>query len=113
MKQKPFKILYWLNIALLFTHLGMGGGIQRFLAINFFLLIISLIGFRHFLCGSYGGTAFSLLIAVSGIFVFLIHGYFILAGRHEFTLPASEFLLSLISIVSLAQGFVAVKMVRR
>jgi hypothetical protein len=38
-----------------------------------------------------------------------IHSYFILAGRPEFTLPASLGLLGLILVVSLAQVFLTLK----
>ena len=107
--------LYLLNFALLFSHeidsafwkewdlFGIPGGIQVFLLLNFLLLLAALWGFRQVLQGARGGRWFSLLLAVAGIFAFSIHTYFILAGRPEFTLPASLALLGLILIVSLVQ----------
>jgi len=117
---ESFRInLYLLNFALLFTHeidsafwkewelFGIPGGIQVFLVLNFLLLLVALIGFRQVLLGEKYGTAFSLMLAASGVFAFSIHSYFILNGRTEFTQPASLALLVIILIVSLVQGFVA------
>ena len=107
--------LYLLNCALLFTHeidsafwkewdlFGIPGGIQMFLFLNFLLLLVALFGFRQVLLGARGGQWFALLLGAAGIFAFSIHSYFILAGRPEFTLPASLVLLGLTLIVSLAQ----------
>ena len=113
--------LYLLNSALLFSHeidsafwkewdlFGIPGGIQVFLFLNFLLLLVALFGFRQVLQGARSGKWFSLLLAGAGIFAFSIHSYFILAGRPEFTLPASIALLALILIVSLVQGFLTLK----
>ena len=113
--------LYLLNLALLFSHeidsafwkewdlFGIPGDIQVFLFLNFLLLLAALFGFKKVLQGARSGKWFSLLLAGAGIFAFSIHGYFILAGRPEFTLPASIALLVLILIVSLVQGFLTLK----
>ena len=113
--------LYLLNCALLFSHeidaafwkewdlFGIPGGIQVFLFLNFLLLLVALFGFRQVLQGAKSGKWFSLLLAGAGIFAFSIHSYFILAGRPEFTLPASLALLGLILIVSLAQLLATLK----
>ncbi len=107
--------LYLLNCALLFSHeidsafwrewdlFGIPGGIQVFLLLNFLLLLVALFGFRQVLQGARSGRWFSLLLAAGGLFAFSIHSYFILAGRPEFTLPASLALLGLILFVSLIQ----------
>jgi hypothetical protein len=107
--------LYLLNCALLFTHeigsafwkewdlFGIPGGIQVFLFLNFLLLLVALFGYRQILSGARGGQWFSLLLGAAGVFAFSIHSYFILAGRPEFTLPASLVLLWLTLIVSLVQ----------
>ena len=117
--------LYLLNAALLFTHeidsayweewelFGIPGGIQVFLLLNFLLFLVFLFGFGQLLRAARSGYAFSLLLAVSGIFAFSIHSYFVLAGHPEFTLPASLVLLALILIASLAQTFVTVKELRK
>ncbi len=107
--------LYLLNCALLFAHeidsafwkewdlFGIPGGVQVFLLLNFLLLLVALVGFRQVLLGARSRRWFSLLLGAAGVFAFCIHGYFILAGRPEFTLPASLALLGLILFVSLIQ----------
>ncbi len=116
--------LYLLNFALLFTHeidsafwkewelFGIPGGIQLFLVLNFLLLLVALVGFRQVLLGEKYRNAFSLILAVSGVFAFSIHSYFILKGRPEFMQPVSLLLLFLILLVSLAQGIIAAKDLR-
>jgi hypothetical protein len=107
--------LYLLNFALLFTHeidsafwqewdlFGIPGGIQVFLFLNFLLLLVALLGFRQVLLDTRASRWFSLLLGAAGVFAFSVHSYFILAGRPEFTLPASLVLLGLTLIVSLVQ----------
>ncbi len=116
--------LYLLNTALLFTHeidsafwkewelFGLPGGIQVFLVLNYMVLLIALFGFRQLMRGARDGYVYSLLLAGAGIFALLIHGYFILTGHPEFTLPISVILLILIGIVSIIQGVLAVKALR-
>ncbi len=122
MKKKTWNInLYLLNFALLFSHeidsafwrewelFGIPGGIQGFLLINFLLLLVALFGFKQLLQEARNGYMFSLLLAASGVFAFSIHSYFILTGHPEFTLPVSLAVLVLTLIVSLAQGYLALK----
>lgn len=118
------KNLYLLNAALLFTHevdsaywrewelFGIPGGIQVFLLLNFLLFLVFLLGYGRLLREASGGHAFSLLLAVSGVFAFSVHAYFLLAGRPGFALPASLVLLAAILVVSLAQAFATVKEMR-
>jgi hypothetical protein len=118
------KNLYLINFALLFTHeidsafwkewelFHLPGGIQGFLIANFILLLIALHGFRKLLEGKNSGHIFSLLLAGGGIFAFIIHSYFILAGRNEFTLPASMILLVLIFTVSVFQAYYTIKTIK-
>ena len=113
--------LYLLNAALLFTHeidsafwkewdlFGIPGGIQVFLALNFLLLLVALYGFRQVVLGTKTARAFSLLLAAAGVFAFCIHTFFIAMGHPEFTLPASIVVLIATLIVSLAQGFLALR----
>ncbi len=113
--------LYLLNFALLFSHeidsafwkewdlFGIPGGIQVFLVLNFLLLLVALFGFRQVLLGARSGRWFALLLGVGGVFAFTIHSYFILAGRPEFTLPASLALLGSTLAVSLLQLFSTLK----
>jgi len=116
--------LYLLNLALLITHeidsafwkewelFRIPGGIQLFLILNFLLVLIALIGYRQLLLDSRKGYLFSLLLALAGVFAFLIHGYFILTGHPEFRLPVSMGLLVVILVVSLTQGVLALRMLR-
>src|SRR3990170_2403138 len=55
---------------------------------------------------------FGLPLAAGGVFAFAIHGYFILTGHREFTLPVSMALLVAILVVSLIQGVQALKVLR-
>jgi hypothetical protein len=117
--------LYLLNFALLITHeidsafwkewnlFGMPGGIQGFLIVNFFLMLVALVGFRNLLFGYRSGYYFALLLAGSGIFAFGIHSYFILQGHQEFTVLISVVTLIMIFLLSLIQGVLAVKALRR
>ncbi|MBM3131012.1 MAG: hypothetical protein FJ009_20590 [Chloroflexi bacterium] len=110
--------LYLLNCALLFTHeidsafwrewdlIGIPGGIQVFLVLNFALLIVALYGFQQVVLGSNSARAFSFLLAAAGVFAFSIHTFFIATGRPEFTLPVSLAILGATLIVSLAQAIV-------
>ena len=123
-KDNPHVSLYLLNTALLSTHeidsafwkewelFGLPGGIQVFLVLNFLLLLAVLYGFRQLLRGARNGQMFALLLAAGGVFAFAIHGYFILTGHREFTLPVSMALLVAILVVSLIQGVQALKVLR-
>ena len=116
--------LYLLNAALLFTHeidsafwkewdlFGIPGGIQVFLVLNFLLLLVALSGFQQVVLGTKTARVFSLLLAAAGVFAFGIHMFFIAMGHPEFTLPISIAVLVATLIVSLAQGFLALREVR-
>jgi hypothetical protein len=56
---------------------------------------------------------FSLVLAASGIFAFTVHTWFLSQGRPEFNLPASKIVLGATLIVSLVQGYVAYRGLRR
>ena len=115
------KNLYIINFALLFTHeidsafwkewelFHLPGGIQGFLIANFLLLVVALYGFKKLLSGEKSGHVFSLILAGGGLFAFIIHGYFILTGHGEFTLPVSLGLLFSTLIVSAVQGYLILK----
>jgi hypothetical protein len=79
---------------------------------NIVLVLIGLVGFRYVVLQKRAGLWFSLVQAASGIFAFSIHSLFILQGHPEFTLPASELLLGLTLLVSLAQAVVAIALLR-
>jgi hypothetical protein len=114
--------LYMLNLALLITHeidsafwkewdlFGLPGDIQGFLVINFILVLIGLIGLKQILSGKRNGRVFAFLLACAGIFAFIIHMYFILDGRHEFTSAVSVMILTATFIVSLLQGIFSLRL---
>ena len=111
--------LYLLNGAILLTHeidsaywkewelFGMGGGIQLFLAINFVLVLVVLVGLQHLAAGKRAGHVFALVLAAAGLFAFTVHTWFLLQGRPEFGLAASKILLGATLIVSPVQAYVA------
>ena len=117
--------LYLLNLALLITHeidsafwkewnlFGLPGGIQEFLVVNFLLMLVALVGFRNMISGKRSGYYFALILAGSGIFAFGIHSYFVLQGHQEFTLLVSVVTLIMIFFLSLIQGVLAVKALRK
>jgi len=72
-------------------------------------MIIALCGFKKLLSGEKSGHVFSLILAGCGLFAFIIHSYFILAGHGEFMLPVSLFLLFSTVIVSAVQGYLMIK----
>jgi hypothetical protein len=124
LKQNTAINLYLFNFALLFTHeidsafwqewklFGIPGGVQVFLALNFALLLAALYGFKQLVQGARSGRIFSLLLAAAGAFAFVIHSYFILTGHSEFRLPISLAVLAVTLIVSIAQGYVALRDMR-
>ena len=111
--------LYLLNGALLLTHeidsaywkewdlFGVGGGLQAFLVINFVMALAVLVGLEQLVAGTRAGHVFSLVLAGSGIFAFLVHGYFLLRGHPEFNVPASKIVLGATLIVSPVQAWQA------
>jgi len=113
--------LYLANVALLITHeidsafwkewtlFHLPGGIQLFLVLNLLLVLIVLYGFEQVLLHTRLAKSFSLLLAGGGIFAFCAHTFFIAQGHLEFRLPASLTLLAIILVVSLIQGFVALR----
>ena len=119
--RKLYELLYALNFGLLFTHeidsaywqewnlFGFPGGIQLFLLVNFGLFVFAIFGYSQLLRSKQSGYWFSLLLALSGVFAFTIHSYFILSGHSEFTLLGSELLLGLILLVSFAQVILTIR----
>ena len=117
--------LYLLNLALLITHeidsafwkewdlFGMSGGIQGFLIVNFLIILGGLIGFRNLIIDHKSGYYFALVLAVTGVFAFCIHMYFIMAGHQEFTLFVSIAILIAALVVSLIQGVLALQALRK
>ena len=122
-----FKILFWLyliNAILLIDHeidsaywqewnlFSLPGGIRFFLIIHIPILFFVLYGLvlireQHFI-----GLIFSLLLAVSGLFAFMIHTYFIKRGHPEFKTIISQLILISVSIVSVIQLFITIKLIQ-
>ena len=120
-----FKILFWLyliNAILLIDHeidsaywqewnlFSLPGGIRFFLIIHIPILFFVLYGLvlireQHFI-----GLIFSLLLAVSGLFAFMIHTYFIKRGHPEFKTIISQLILISVSIVSVIQLLITIKL---
>ncbi len=117
--------LYLLNTALLATHeidsaywkewdlFGIGGGIEGFLIINFILVAALLYGFTRLADGFRSGIAFSVILSAAGIFAFVIHMFFLMAGHAEFSNSASIVLLVCILAVSVLQLAIAVRSARK
>ncbi len=118
-----FKILFWvylLNAILLISHeidsaywqewklFKLPGGIGGFLLLHYPILFLILYGLVAVDRQSWVGLIVSLTVSAGGIFAFCIHSYFIRKGRHEFDTPISRFILSLMLLVSAAQGAVTI-----
>ena len=107
--------IYLINFALLITHeidsafwhewelFGLPGGIQFFLLINLALIFLFLIGAESVIKGRKNSKIYSYFLALSGVFAFFIHLYFIINGDARFLLPVSILILSLIFFASIAQ----------
>lgn len=119
------KILFWtylINAILIIDHeidsaywqewdlFGLPGGIRFFLIIHIPILFFVLYGLvlireQHFI-----GLIFSLILAVSGLFAFMIHTYFIKKGHPEFKTIISQLILISVVIVSVIQLFITIKL---
>ena len=113
--QKVAVKLYLINLALLATHeidsafwhewnlFKLPGGIDLFLVFNLVLLLLFLFGFEKVVKWEKGTMFFSWLLALTGIFAFVIHSYFILNGHPEFNSFISYAILLLSFITSIVQ----------
>lgn len=113
--------LYLLNATALILHqidsaywhewqlFSLPGGIQLFLCINFFLLVLVLLGYRLLLLQRHAGIVFSWLLVASGVFAVVVHSYFICRGSEQFTFPASLAILALIMVLSVLQAAATVR----
>lgn len=112
--------IYLLNAILLINHeidsaywnewelFRLPGGISGFLLLHFPILFLVLYGLVLVYQGSTYGLWISLLLALSGIFAFTIHTYFILKGRSEFKVPLSIFILACTLVASILQAILTV-----
>lgn len=107
--------LFIINACLLATHeidsafwhewslFHLPGGIGLFLVLNFALLLVVMIGLRQVVLWRRGAKAFSLILAGSGLFAFVAHLCFIVAGHPEFRSPVSLGILVGTLVVSCGQ----------
>ncbi|MDP1729298.1 MAG: hypothetical protein Q8L27_03800 [archaeon] len=107
--------LYLINALLLINHeidsaywkewklFNLKGGMNGFLAFNFIAIFIFLYGFIEIIRASNLAIIFSFLMALTGIFTFGIHSYFLAKGKPEFKVPFSLFILISTLIVSLIE----------
>ena len=107
--------LYLFNLSLLITHeidsafwhewemFHLPGGIQFFNIINFILILILIYGFATVVRLEKKGYIYSLLISITGLTAFFIHGSFIFFGYEQFILPVSLLILLACFILSVWQ----------
>ena len=111
-------ILFWIyliNATLLITHeidsayweewrlFGIPGGINTFLLLHLPILFFVLYGLILIYENTFAGLNFSFILAISGIFAFSIHTYFMRRGHDEFKTTISRLILFSILIVSILQ----------
>ncbi|MFN2127279.1 MAG: DUF6713 family protein [Anaerolineales bacterium] len=111
-------ILFWIyliNATLLITHeidsayweewklFGIPGGITTFLLLHLPILFFVLYGLILIHENTFAGLIFSFILAISGIFAFSIHTYFMRRGRDEFKTTISRLILISTLIISILQ----------
>ncbi len=116
------KLLFWLymtDAVLLIVHeidsaywqewkiFRLPGKLAGFLILHVPLLFLVLYGLVLIDRGNPMGHWFALVLAVSGIFTFGIHTWFLAKGRPEFNAPVSKLILWATLGVSIALGVVA------
>jgi len=111
-------ILFWIyliNAVLLITHemdsayweewklFGIPGGITTFLLLHLPILFFVLYGLILIYENTFAGLIFSFILAISGIFAFSIHTYFMHRGHDEFKTTISRLILFSTLIFSILQ----------
>ena len=119
-------ILFWIyliNATLLITHeidsayweewrlFGIPGGINTFLLLHLPILFFVLYGLILIYENTLAGLIFSFIVAISGIFAFSIHTYFMQQGRDEFKTTISRLILFSTLIISILQLVITVILV--
>jgi hypothetical protein len=79
------------------------GGISGFLLVHIPLVFVVQLGLVLVFMKEWAGLIFSAVLALSGLFAFAAHTFFIARGRDEFKTATSIGLLIAILVVSLAQ----------
>jgi len=108
-------ILYTVNATLLIVHeidsaywqewklFRLSGGPALFLCLHIPLVIVILLGLLYLAWGAHAGLVISVIMALAGIFAFIIHMIFIARGNQEFKTASSISILCATLVVSLAQ----------
>ena len=111
-------ILFWIyliNATLLITHeidsayweewklFGIPGGITTFLLLHLPILFFVLYGLILIYENTFARLIFSFILAISGIFAFSIHTYFMRRGHDEFKTTISRLILFSTLIFSILQ----------
>ena len=111
--------LYLINATLLINHeidsaywkewelFKVPGGIGFFIILHLPAVFLILWGLLEVAGQARAGLYMSLVLAVVGVFAFVIHTYFIKKGHPEFRTWVSQGLLVATLLTSLAQGWVA------
>ena len=120
------ELLFWLyisNATLLICHeidsaywkewemFNLPGGITGFLLIHLPVVFLVLLGLIKVHSGLYSGYIYSLVLAASGMFAFIIHMVFMMKGRNEFKSPMSLFILISTFVVSIVQAALVVSII--
>ncbi|HUX08494.1 MAG TPA: DUF6713 family protein [Acidobacteriota bacterium] len=107
--------IYLINSVLLIVHeidsaywkewnlFRLPGDIAGFLIIHLPLLFVVQLGLALMFLNVWAGLIFSLILALSGLFAFSAHMFFIARGKDEFKTSASIAILSATLLVSLIQ----------
>jgi hypothetical protein len=116
-------VLFWIyltNAILLINHeidsaywqewklFGIPGGITTFLLLHLPILFFVLYGLILVYENTGAGLVFSFVLAISGIFAFSIHTYFMQRGRDEFKNTISRLILISTLIISVLQIVITV-----
>ena len=112
--------IYLINSVLLITHeidsaywqewklFRIPGGITTFLLLHLPILFFVLYGLILIYENNIAGLIFSFILAISGIFAFSIHSYFMQQGRDEFKTAISRLVLFSTLIISILQLVITV-----
>ncbi|MHB8085878.1 MAG: DUF6713 family protein [Dehalococcoidia bacterium] len=84
------------------------GGINFFLVIHIPLVFLVLFGLLQLQQQTAAGYIISLILALAGIFAFIIHAVFIGRGNREFNTPVSLSILVAILAISITQVWLTV-----
>jgi hypothetical protein len=114
-------LLYILSSTLLIVHeidsaywrewelFNIPGGVSGFLSLHIPIVLLLLYGAVEVNLGTRFGHALNIIVALSGVFAFSIHSYFIRAGNNQFKTMTSQALLYSILVTSILQLILTMK----